>query len=624
MSLVSKYAVPFNNRRATSNSNVVNKLVLGGVGYLKIELPVNPAVNNCIGFKIKVVSEDNKDLLFEGHISGSSSDGYKWIYTSSDQSEDSKILGNPVLFCYKYLSEDDKSEKNVLKSVLLGSETADWGKLIRITIELLQVTLETAPDGEENVVRTSSVNEYDAEAVSTDESEKSSKWTDGWRFEIGQITDEIIAIRDSGVIKDNVTTLTIDGVVSGVAKSDENGNIVVTTEFTNNTIDLFNKVSNSYGLIIADGSKLVNLGKNEELLNLSLKSSGLSSPITIKSDPDSDVSLNLILENAGEVHNPKLNIDKFIQGTWSDLNSIKFSVKTSDEVGENSPVNKVKLGIGDLGLITNGANTSLYVGTGSGNKVVGGAVICSTQEEFDLLDKIDGKIVYYDGRIYVCSGGEYSEVKPSGKLSLDEIKNGYFYEKVNADAQLGGEIVRLRHDDGLLLSNDIYSHIIDESIHITKDDRIRWDSKISAGDSYTKEEVNDMFDAYTVSSLHYHGYHDPINLIVEPTHDFTTHNYPYGHRILVNGSDSYPPYIRVAGEPNEWITREEFEIGDKVTEAYSDYNEYINIDNKIVKIPRVSSVFSIDVVRKDRQPSEYDASLMKTGDWYVYEGGYDI
>lgn len=591
MTIKTKYAVPFTSRSSvTTMSNVLNKLVKGGIGYLKIELPVNPTFNNSVGFKIRVVSEDDKSVMFDGYISGSSSDGYNWIYGSTEESEESVVKGNPSLFCYKYLDGEENRQGNVLKSILIGSSDTDWGDLIKVSIELLQATLSTSSDGEESSVTTNGT-EYSVMATSTDESNPDASWTDGWKFEIGQLESEMVAFTLSKSTKDTSIAVALEGVITGAARSDEAGNVVIDTEFTGGNIDLYDTINKRYGIIVADGSQLVNLSENKELQSMSFTSSGFDKPIVLQSSADSDVSLLFTLKDTGSTQTSKINITKLNLGEWSKDNLKRFSVKTSTEIGETSPVFTTPLAIGDLGLINNGKNTDLYVGIGKSNVLVGGAKVCNDEAEFNELDKVEGRLVVYGSKLYVAHEGSYEPVKFSGVVSLDEIKNGYFYEKVNAQAQLGGEIIRLKTDDGILLANDIYGHMTSGPDHVSTSDRNRWDAKLDSESVYTKVDVDNKM-ASVASSNHYHGYHNPVNEVLSGNTDFTKHNYPYGHRILVKELLDIQPYIKIAGEPNEWLEDEEFKLGDRVM-SLSDYNEYMNKDNKLAKIIVKTEIVSL-------------------------------
>ena len=53
-SRTSKYAVPFNTRKSSVLDNVVSKELNGGIGYLRVEIPIIPSTDNSIGFKISV------------------------------------------------------------------------------------------------------------------------------------------------------------------------------------------------------------------------------------------------------------------------------------------------------------------------------------------------------------------------------------------------------------------------------------------------------------------------------------------------------------------------------------------------------------------------------------------
>lgn len=624
MSRISKYAVPFNTRKSTSNCNVVNKVVLGGVGYLKIKLPVNPSFENCIGFKVKVTSEDGNLLLFEGHISGSSSDGYSWIYASStagDKTGDHLITGKPTLFCAQYIDESKGNVVgNVVRSILIGDKDTNWGSVVHVSIECLQATLKTAPDGEDNIRTTANINEYSALSEKLDESNENSRLTDGWLFEVGQLSGEtpIISLgdSDSGEIK---SSLSIDGVVEGVAK-EENGATVITTRYTGNRISLYNEIDGVYGFILADGSQLVNLDKNESILNMEVKSNGFKSPIEIRSTDDSDVYLRFTIQNSGELITPRLEVNKITEGDWNPDNEKYLSVKTSNIIGELSPVFKHFLKAGELGCIHNDDNTDLYLGTGDSNNLVGGIKICNDVKEFSHLDLVKGRMAIIENEIYACDGEKWIPVKFSELLSLDEVMDGYFYEKTNADAILGGEVIRLKHDLGLITGNEIYDHIHDMGMHVTQADKDRWDAKTDLSDYYNKGETDDLLDR-KADKDHYHGYHSPINIIVEGNTDLTTHNYPYGHRVLVKEFEDNPPIIKIAGNPNDWIGSEDFNLGDKTTIAAGRYVEYMNKAGKVV-ISNSDINRGVYVQVEYREPVSADVDNLKDGDWFINKGGY--
>jgi hypothetical protein len=223
---------------------------------------------------------------------------------------------------------------------------------------------------------------------------------------------------------------------------------------------------------------------------------------------------------------------------------------------------------------------------------------CDNENEFNLLDKIDGRAVVYNDKLYVCRNGKYTTVRYSESLTMDDIKNGYFYEKINADAQLGGEIVRLKYDDGFILSNDIHNHIEDSDIHISMSDRNKWDNKIDSSYTYSRNEIQELIKGIDTSDNEHVGYHNPVNDIVNGDTDFSSHSYPYGHRILVKEYQNNKPHIRVAGNSNEWIKIEEFLLGDKVVGAFGNYREYININNKVTEITPSGSSSTLTVIRE--------------------------
>lgn len=621
MSYISKYAVPFNTRSASTSSNVVSKVIQGGTGYLNIELPVNPSYDACIGFKVKVTSEDGK-LLFEGHISGSSSDGYSWVHVSStsvDESEDYVVSGKPTLFCYRYIDPNNGNKAgNVIKSMLIGDSSTNWGSIIIVSIEILQATLTTSPDGESDVSSTLG-NEYTALSESTDESDPKVTWTDGWNFSVSNLVNGTVAMSvDPQLPKGLTSSLIVEGVVEGKAVENEDGSVIIRTAFNGGSVNLHDPDSDTYGYIVADGRYLTNLNLNESINNMTFDSNGLKEAITVRSTSDSDVNLSFSIKNGGELVTPMVTVNSANFGSWDEYNRKRLLFKMSSVTGDSSPSKSIPLIPGEVGVIVNGLNTDLYIGTGSENKLVGAAKIC-TEEELPLLDKVKGRIAVVDGVVKVCDE-DWTPVKFDSELiSIDEVKDGYFYHRTNADAVLGGEVVRLKWDGGLLLSNDIQSHMTDDSIHISELDRAKWDNKLDSDFTYSKSDIDDKISS--VSDNYRHSYHSPINSIVDGNTDLTTHDYPYGHRVLVTETGSTKPVIKVAGLPNQWLEDEEFKLGDKVTEAFGSYREYLNRDNKVV-ISNDNTSRGIEVFKRDRDPVTDDLEAMKIGDWFINEGGY--
>lgn len=566
MSYKSKYAVPFLSKNTSTTGNSVSSVIDGGIGYLIITLPSNPLINSSIGFKLKVTSEDTKEMLFNGYLSGSVSDGYKWIYAFYENlsNEDNHIKG-PVLFCYKY-----RDDETIIKSILLGEKDTNWGSKVSINVEMIQASDVT-----------SSINEYGNSTYNSS--------MDGWKFNISQMNDNIVSLEINNINRESsgskISYITIDGVVVGSSEIDESGNITITTSFNGNSINLYNESTDEYGKIIADGSELIGLKDNEEIKNLEVESTGFKDSVVITSSDDSDVKLNLKIKNSGESITTKLEVNRLNLGLWSSDNSNKFmSVKYSSDVGVNSPVNTVPLRIGELGFINNNLNSDLYIGNGSNNILVGGAKVCSNSREFESIDKIDGKLIVFEGKLYVCNKGKYELIKFSDNISMDEIRDGYFYERVSADAVLGGEITRLKCDDDYLLqSNDIRNHMNDSYIHISQKDKDNWNSKYGSNDTYNKSEIDDRISKLSKSN-HYHGYHSPVNLVLDGEFDLSVHAYPYGHRILIREYNGNPPFIKISGGVNTWLEDEEFGLGHKVVGAFGVYPEFMNKNNVVVEL----------------------------------------
>lgn len=615
-SITSKYAVPFVNRRSTVIDNVLTRTLIynkgnssvseikteDGKGYLRIVLPSLPLTQNCIGFKINVVKSDSTPL-FEGYISGSSSDGYQWLYASSQQSSSAKISNKTTVFCYQILDPNNKDKSgNILKSIYIGDEETIWGTDVTVSIEYVSATLETNPDGnsDSEVIRTASINELSkvAEYNKTSIDDSPLNYTEGWRFEIvsGINDDDIKVIELTPFSSRGSSDIILTGVISGEGKATDDGSpIQIPTSFTGD-ITLRESSNGRYYYIEADGSKLVNLDKNPTLTGLVPEScKQFTSSVILENSSSSDVTSRFSFQGPG-TYQSSYRVNKFTLGEWSSTNTKLLTVKHT-----NKPSNiNLPLNTGELGLYDSGDDSDLYVGTTGSKVLVGGMKICSTDDELDSIKHFKGKTVFHNGVIKVSDGKKWVPMilDSSGVIiSMDSIDDGEFYKKVNSNSvtPLGNiSQIATSNDGKIISSNSISSHLDNNIIHVTQEDRNRWNAySESTGNTYTKSEVNDLLNQKS-NVGHYHFYHDPVNYIIE-SEESGEYPYPNGNRILIKSSLT----IKVSTgaeygtEDSLWIEgkNESFERGSVVVNL-DDYKEYINKNGSI-------SVLTEDIVTNE-------------------------
>lgn len=603
-SITSKYAVPFVNRRSTVIDNVLTKTLIfsenqditeikttDGKGYLKIVLPSLPLEQNCIGFKILVYKSDSTPL-FEGYISGNSSDGYKWLYASCQQVSGGPRLSNKTtIFCHQVLDPDNPEESgNILKSIFIGDEDTEWGLDVTVSIEYVSATLETTPDGDGDIQRTSSINELAKVASYYNDSTSVTNYTEGWRFEIVETLDTEVYKKDvtiNPLSAREASNIELVGVVESVSSETTSGVTVITTVFKNDSISLVNS-SGNYGFIEADGSKLVNLDKNPTLTGLVPEScKQFTSPVVLENSSSSDVSARFSFQGPG-TYSTNYRVNKFTLGEWSDTNTRLLTVKST-----NNPDNiGLSLNAGELALYDSGDDSDLYVGTTGSKVLVGGMKICSTDEELESLVQFKGKTVFHNGVIKVSDGKKWVPMilDSSGVIiSMDSIDNGEFYKKVNSDSVTNlGNISRIATlgDGKIITSDEISSHLSNNVIHVTQSDRDRWNAySESTGNTYTKSEVNDLLNKKSDIG-HYHFYHDPVNYIID-TEESGEYPYLEGNRVLIKSTLT----IRVS-------TGAEYDLDDplwkegkdesfgrgSVVVNLDDYKEYINEEGSIISL----------------------------------------
>lgn len=656
-SITSKYAVPFVNRRSYVSDNVVTRALIyseneslseiknRGIGYLKIILPTLPLDQNCIGFKIIVYNTKDNVPKFEGHISGNSSDGFHWLYASSNQARGQGYISNKTtLFCAQVVDPNASSEgkkSNILKSIIIGDEKTEWGTDVTVSIEYLSGTLRTTPDTETNEIRTSSVKELTSISEYSKKSNVSDimNYSEGWRFEIGPLSvnqNQIITTVPGVESREGQSMISLSGAIQGTGIDDGSGTLTINTSYTGNQINLRDE-SGNYGYIIADGSQLVNLDKNVALTGFIPESAkSFVSEVDLTNTANSDVLLRYRFSGPG-TYSSTIKVNKFNVGEWNTSNIKEFSVRTTTD---STMLTRSLLNVGDIGLLDSGENTDLFVGSTGEMRLVGGMKICMTDEELEAQMHYKGKTVFHNGVIKVSDGSKWVPMvlDSSGVIiSMDSIDDGEFYQKVKATSILENEVNRLivsydydspdSSGNVYVTSTELRTHLDDQSKHVSAEDRARWNSySESTGNTYTKSEVNDLLDEKS-NINHYHYHHDPVSLIrTSDNDDF----YPKGTRVLFTGMSKIKTSL---GDESEGIEDPDGKWNEDLTENFldgsivvnlSDYTQYINEGGTIRPV-------TDDIVTKDSLSETLlnyitgDKSyVLKTDNWSLSRTGRNL
>lgn len=595
--ITSKYAVPFNNRKSIVLDNVMTQKIDGGTGYLNIVLPVIPSTDNSIGFKIRVYDDKyspsiDSDPLFECHISGNSSDGYRWLYVSSVQNENFIINRKPVLFCSRLVKEDNY-DVQYIKSVVIGDPDTKWGDKITVVIEYVSATLKTTPDKEMDKKYLSDIAEF-----SSLSSKASGKWNEGWRFYVSDKLSEETTVdatinpkelREGGDIE-------ATGVISGES-IEEDGKIKILTRFTNNRIDL------GRGQIIADGSKLINLPDNDGLKswtpNQALK---LANEVTLSSISTADVNLSFTFDGSKNVSND-VSIRKFVVGTWNSANKNRILSPKSTSSKDVLSDTEVTLRDGELGSFLS-TNSELLIGNGGKNVLVGRVDIIY-EDEIPTSYEIEGKAILHKGTFKVYSNGvgwKELEIDASKlSVSMDTIIDGQSYKKVVAGSISEGNVNRLFVSSGKTLEGStIYGHLSDKEVHVTSEDKTRWDALYNS-EPYSKVDADELLRGKSDTD-HYHSRHNNVVKVLESA-PYLSNEFSKGDRVLIKNE----AIIKTADGDSRWLKDEPLSDGDTVLsieEGEDKYKEWINKNGSIelnVEPPSElpSSIFDFNPLAKN-------------------------
>lgn len=582
-SIVSRYAVPFVDRKSSVIGNILTKTLVGESGFdltgkLVLVLPTLQSENNSVGFKL-TITDSSDDLVFVGNVSGNSSDGYRWLNVSSSQTKGLSRYGLPTLFCESKVSAKYNDEgvlvspEYILKSIQFGDDSTNWGPKLTITIEYLSATLLTALDNDDHNnpenVRTSTV----------------ANFLNNWSISVGSDLewDTISTVdqlnRDTGI--------SLTGVVKG---TESNG--VINTTFSNPWFnDLF---------YYKDGSQL-DLSKNDTVQR-SVFADKLSGDITLKNDDsvqeiyfsqtNGTVTNGLSFNSPGE-YNFTTRINKINLGEWSSSNLRYISQKVLQN--KTSPENN-SLELGELGLISNSINSDLYIGAnyaGAGTQpmLVGGVKICDTESEFSNLAKVPGRLAFYNSKLYIgykptAGDSRWLEV-PTGSgegggssVTMDTIINGpLHYMKTNSEAVDESGYVKMIGTTGSssMDSSDIIDHVRDAenqnpTYHISESDRQKLNNLPATGDEYvTKSEFNTELSKK--SGINFTGYHDPVSGIVDNYESLPSGVQVDGTRVLIKSPSKL--IYTYSNTSNSWVNKNgEILINGSVVMNTSDYNQY--------------------------------------------------
>jgi hypothetical protein len=624
-SRTSKYAVPFNTRKSSVLDNVVSKELNGGIGYLRVEIPIIPSTDNSIGFKISVYKTPYKESsipIFEGVFSGSSSDGFRWTYVSSDQNESYEIHNQKVIFCSKKVNE-----KYYLKYILIGDKITDWGSdNLYVRIDYLSATLETNPDGEgllEKSVKTASITEY---------SSLSENNIDGWNFLIDDSTPPISEINATILPKETKSSsdkITLTGVVYGTSIEDETG-IVIPTKFSNNQINL------GEGKIIADGSELKNLSKNKELLLYIPESAGkFSSKITLNSSTSSDINLSFSFDGSEKIVTKDVTIKKINVGDWSIANRSKLvRPKTTNDINviKSIPLSSEENTNGEIGSLVNSDIQELFIGYNGVSKLVGKVDIIDGTDVIPDSYKIDGKAILHNGKfkVYNESDEEWRSLTADISnldASLDDLIDGTEYKKVKSDSILDGYVSRIVDNTGRSLTGtELRDHLSDSDIHVTQEEKDKWNST-SPLNTYTKSELDNRFNQINVNldDKFNLSLHKSVEIVVDSLP--TSHSYKEGTRILSKGTDGRTPCIAISGGPNNWKLTEDFLDGDTVMyigdeDKVNQYSEYIN-KNGIIEIYDSGGKISNPDILNNYISKTVESEKLMVDSWSLLSNSYN-
>jgi hypothetical protein len=628
-SIVSRYAVPFVDRKSSVIGNVLTKTLVGEsgsdlTGKLVLVLPTLQSENNSVGFRL-TITDSSDDLVFVGNVSGNSSDGYSWLNVSSSQTKGLSRYGLPTLFCESKVSAKYNDEgvlvspEYILKSIQFGDDSTDWGPKLTITIEYLSATLLTALDNDDD-------NDPDNVSTST-----VANFLNNWSISVGSnLSWDTVATVDQ-LTRD--TGISLNGVVTG---TESDG--VITTSFTQ---PWFNELFNN-----KDGSQ-IDLSKNTSV-QISESANKLSGNIILKNDdstqevyfnqtsPTGVVTNGLSFDRPG-TYNFTTRINQVSLGDWIDTNTRYISQKVLQNT--SSPVNN-PLKLGELGLVANSINSDLYVGvnylgTGLQPMLVGGVKICDTEDDFNNLAVVYGRLAFYNSKLYIgykptTGDARWLEVPTGGgeggssSVTMDSIINGpLHYMKTNSEAVDSSGYVKMIGTTGSssMDSSKVIDHVLDAeklnpTYHISESDRQKLNNLPATGDEYvTKSEFNTELSKK--SGINFTGYHDPVSGIVDNYDSLPSGTQVSGTRILIKSPRrSVYTYSSTSGS---WENKnDEVLIDGSVVMNTSDYNQYYVRGEEVVNLSGASGFVTLSELntRLDDYIKNSGSTTLK-GDWSV-------
>lgn len=628
-SIVSRYAVPFVDRKSSVIGNILTKTLVGEsgsdlTGKLVLVLPTLQSENNSVGFRL-TITDSSDDLVFVGNVSGNSSDGYSWLNVSSSQTKGLSRYGLPTLFCESKVSAKYNDEgvlvspEYILKSIQFGDDSTDWGPKLTITIEYLSATLLTALDNDDD-------NDPDNVSTST-----VANFLNNWSISVGSnLSWDTVATVDQ-LTRD--TGLVLTGVVEGTESNGE-----ISTSFSQPWFnDLFNKKDGSQIDLKDNTSVRISESANRLSGNIKLKNDDSIQEIYFtQTSPTPEITNGLSFDRPGE-YNFTTRINRVSLGNWTSDNKRYISQKVLQNA--TSPINS-PLELGELGLISNSIHSDLYIGanyTGTGVQpmLVGGVKVCDTEDEFNNLAVVHGRLAFYSPKLYIgykstTGDARWLEVPTgsgeggSSSVTMDTIINGpLHYMKTNSEAVDSSGYVKMIGTTGssAMDSSEVINHVLDAkkqnpTYHISESDRQKLNNLPATGDEYvTKSEFNTELSKK--SGINFTGYHDPVSGIVDNYDSLPSGTQVSGTRILIKSPRRLVyTYSSTSGS---WENKnDEVLIDGSVVMNTSDYNQYYVRGEEVVNLSGASGFVTLSELntRLDDYIKNSGSTALK-GDWSV-------
>jgi hypothetical protein len=479
--IISKYSAPFTNKEVKTFANILSKTIPAGTGSLKIGIPVLSIIDDCVGFVVKVESKSGTSL-FDGTISGNSTKGYDWVKVSAFNNDKFSVSSKPLVFKSEEIV--DGSKKKWIKYILIGDNSTYWGDFITVKIDCLNYAIDNTKETTASTYfRTANPSMY--------------LYSGNWNLSVGQYSTD----SSSAIVPSITGNISLSGVITGTSEIDSSGNSTIETKFRNNEINL------GTGKIIADGSKLFNLGdaylgnsnNSSQIKNYTPSSSEkLSKKVVVESLESSDVYLTF--EFDGSVY--KIDIDPVVRridhGVWEEgTGYLNIIPKSTSDVNVASTLNLLP---GELAVYKTDSTSDLLLGVGVNsessieNQLLGGLkniVNDTIPEEYNLK----GKMVLHQGIPKWYDGNEWRNILNTTAevgLSLDSLQDkgltlglvnrlalyyneddpnfkddgtGSGYWDVKRLSTVGYEYKPEEEKKDLLYGSEILAHIYDKELH---------------------------------------------------------------------------------------------------------------------------------------------------------------